>query len=54
VVEEFWCSWLSESIEEMLHSSREHMQYGGTKDPWASVPDGEQLEEVPKRVEWVN
>jgi hypothetical protein len=53
-VEEFWCSWLSESIEEMLHSSREHMQYGGARDCWASVPDGEQLEKVPKRLEWVN
>lgn len=54
VMEEFWCSWLSESIEEMLHSSREHMQYGGARDSWASVPDGEQLEKVPKRLEWVN
>jgi hypothetical protein len=52
--EEFPVSWQSESMEEMLHSSREHMQCGGARDSWAIVPDGEQLEKVPKRLEWVN
>jgi hypothetical protein len=53
VREQFWMSWVSPSIAAVLHSSRQHMQYGGAKDPWATAPDREQFEKAPKRLELV-
>jgi DNA-binding MarR family transcriptional regulator len=52
VKEEFWWSWLSETVEEMLHSSREHIQYGGIRDSWVTLPEGEQLHKAPTPLEW--
>jgi hypothetical protein len=46
-------SWTSEAVEAVLHSSREHMQYGGARDPWATIADREQLEKGPKQLELV-
>jgi hypothetical protein len=54
VKKQFWMSWVTPTVMAVLHSSREYMQRGGAKDAWIDVPDQEQLEKTPKRVEWVN
>jgi hypothetical protein len=50
VKEEFWWSWLSPRVEELLHSARANLRYGGARDPWAIAPDPEQLERFLKRL----
>ena len=44
VIEEFSMSFVSDTIDQMLHRSREHLQFGGGRDPWPTVPDGEEVE----------
>lgn len=53
VIDEFCMSWTSEAVEAVLHSSRQHMTYGGVRDAWVSVEDRQQLEKAPKRLQLV-
>jgi hypothetical protein len=53
VKEEFWTSWFSRTVEAVLHSSRQNLQYGGAKDTWVTLPDGEHLEKASKPLELV-
>jgi hypothetical protein len=52
VIEEFSLSFMSETIADMLHRSREHVQYGGGRDPWPTVPDRVELEMLLKGSSW--
>jgi hypothetical protein len=54
VKEHFWMSWVTPTLMAVLHSSREYMQCGGTRDAWIDVPDQDQLGYAPRRIEWVN
>jgi hypothetical protein len=52
VIEEFSMSFVSDTIDQMLHRSREHLQFGGGRDPWPTVPDGEEVEVLLRGSSW--